>query len=135
MADSKVSQLPVLASPASNDEIYIVDSSSTPTASKITLYSLFGNIPVNTSITGTVSISGNVVFSGARNTVAGNTAFDDIDTFNLRVSGNTITIKNSYTPANSTAGLQHHGGIAWDATYLYVQTSNTAWKRVALTTF
>ena len=135
MADSKVSQLDLLTAPAGNDEIYIIDSASVPVSKKITLDVLLGNLPSNVSITGTFGVTGNTNFSANLHTFSANASFQDINPFKINITGNTLTIENSFTPANSAIAGVRQGAIIWDENFLYVRTSNTTFKRVALSTF
>lgn len=51
------------------------------------------------------------------------------------ISANTLVIRGSNTPANSTSTTIVAGTFFWDSSYLYVATANNVVKRAALTTF
>jgi hypothetical protein len=124
MADSKVSQLPVLsaATLAAEDLVLVIDDpNGTPTSKRITIKNFLGNLPSNTSITGTLSVSANT--SVGRLTVAN--------------SQLTIADKTGVTSNNTTTmfGAGKQGTMVWDDNYLYLATSNTVIKRVALSIF
>lgn len=53
------------------------------------------------------------------------------DSTGFGVSGNSITITTSQSPASNGTGTA--GQIAWDANYIYVCTATNTWKRAALT--
>ena len=135
MPDSKVSQLPLNLTAAANDELYLVDSSSTPTSKKIRVSGLFGSITANVGVTGTFSVTGDATLTGNTNYV-GNSVFRDINVTNFQVTSNTFIIRDAFTPANSTTPITfQQGAIAFDQNYIYVRTSNTAWKRASLQAF
>jgi hypothetical protein len=125
MADRKVTELDALTTPNQKDFLYIVDDpTGTPASKKISLFNLFGSVPANTSITGTLTVSGNTTLSGAITTV----------------TQGVITLATETTAATSNAVAvlgrsDGQGSIFWDDTYIYVATSNTVIKRVALSTF
>lgn len=106
MADSKISALTALTTPASEDLLVVIDDpSGTPTSKKMTLQSLFGAVPANTVFSGTVS-----------------------------VSGDSVNVATAKTPASaSDTGTQ--GDVAWDADYIYVCVATNTWKRVAISTW
>jgi|MDSW01.2.fsa_nt_gb hypothetical protein len=121
MADKKISQLTSLTTPVSGDLFLVVDNpTGTPVSKSITLKNIAGNMP-NTSVS-FLTASANATFSGAKTTLGGDL---------------TISNSKSVTSNNATtllgAGMQ--GTIMWDANYLYVATSNTVIKRVALQEF
>lgn len=106
MADKKVTELTDLTVPAGEDLLLVVDNpDGTPVSKRVSLQALFGAIPSNTAITGT-----------------------------LTVSGDTFVITTSKTPATaSSTGTQ--GQIAWDSDYLYICVATNTWKRVAISTW
>jgi hypothetical protein len=111
MADKKVSELTELTAVAGRDELYIVDDpAGTPVSKKVQVNSLFSSVAANTSFAGTVAAANGIVTLNKATSVSSN---------------NTTTLLG--------AGLQ--GSIFWDADYLYIATSNTVVKRVALTDF
>ena len=106
MADTKVSAFTELTTVTVEDLLHVInDPDGTPENRKLTIRNLFGKVPANTIINGTF--------------VANTTS---------------IRVASSSTPANSTATLTH-GTISWDASYIYVTTSNNVTKRVALSSF
>ena len=64
MADKKVSELTALTTPNQKDLILIVDDpSGTPVSKRITLKSLFGSVPANTVINGTLTVNANTTLN------------------------------------------------------------------------
>jgi len=123
MADRKTTELDALASPNQKDLLYVVDDpTGTPTSKKVSLYTLFGSVPANTSISGTLSITGDATLSS--NVVVSSGV--------VQLSSNTSVVSNS---ATAVFGAGAQGSIAWDENYLYIATSNTVIKRVALSAF
>lgn len=117
MADRKVTELPALTTPAAEDQLYIIDDpSGTPVSKKISLLNLFGAVPANTTFTAQSTFNNKV---------------------NVANGIVTLTTSKSVSSNNATtvlgAGMQ--GSIFWDENYLYVATSNTVIKRVALSAF
>jgi hypothetical protein len=106
MADraKKISELTSLAAAATNDVVIILDSSESETKS-ISVASLFGSVPSNTTF--------------------GNAAI---------VSANTLVVRNKTTPANNSVTVTE-GTIFYDENYLYVAIANNTIRRVALSTF
>ena len=139
MADRKITELTALTSPTQKDLLYVVDDpTGTPASKKMSLYNLFGSVPANTSITGTITVSGNTTFSGANSVVSANlnitsTNGPKIDAGVVTLSAKTTVGSNNATTVLGQGGL--HGSIFWDEDYLYVATSNTQIKRVALSVF
>ena len=139
MADKKISQLTALSAPATEDLLVIVDDpKGTPVSKQLSLFDLFGNVPGNTSISGTTTLQANVTISGSNTVVSSNVTHTG--TRPPRVNSGQITLGSPTTvgsnnPATvfSSGGMQ--GTIAWDANFLYVATSNTVLKRIALSTF
>ena len=146
MADKKVTQLTTLATPNDEDLLLLVDDpNGTPVSKKITVKSMFGSIPSNTAISGSLTVSSNATFSG------GNTVFSSnvVVTGTLRpssfiVNANKVTINTSISVGSNNATTvlgapvtdrPHDGTIFWDANFLYVAVSNTVIKRAALSTF
>lgn len=125
MADRKITELPALTSPNQKDLLYVVDDpSGTPVSKKISLYNLFGSVPANTSITGTLTVSGNTTLSGTKTNISSGV---------VTLGASTSVASNNATTVLGTGGMQ--GSIFWDENFLYVATSNTVIKRVALSTF
>lgn len=118
MADRKVTELAALASPASVDVLLIVDDpNGTPVSKKITLKNLFGSVPANTTFTAQATFNNRV------NVANGFITLQDKKSVS----------SNNATTVLGAGGLQ--GSLFWDDNYLYVATSNTVIKRVALSTF
>jgi len=125
MADRKITELTALTSPNQKDLVYIIDDpTGTPASKKISLYSLFGSVPANTSITGTLTSSGNTAIQGAKTVLSAG---------QITLSAATSPGSNNATTVLGRADGQ--GTIFWDSNYLYVATSNTQIKRVALSVF
>ena len=146
MADKKISALTSLTTPNDEDLLVIIDDpNGTPISKKVTVKTLFGNIPSNTAITGNFSTTGNNTFTGSNTQFTSNV----VVTGTLRpstfiVNSNRLTINTSKTPStnNSTTEFgaplsdkKHDGSIFWDANYLYIAVSNTVIKRVSLEVF
>lgn len=118
MADRKVSELPSLATPASVDKLLIIDDpNGTPVSKNITVKDLFGAIPANTVFQARTTMNNRVLVANG---------FVTLQTKKTVSSNNATTVLGS-------GGLQ--GSIFWDDNYLYVATSNTQIKRVALSVF
>lgn len=123
MADSKTTELASLASPNQKDLLYIIDDpTGTPASRKISLRTLFGSVPANTSISGTLTVTG-------KNTLSSNVV---VSNGIVQLSISTAVASNN---ATATFGAAAQGSIAWDQNYLYIATSNTVIKRVALSVF
>lgn len=141
MADKKVSQLTALTSPAGEDLLLIVDDpSGTPVSKQVTLNSFFGSVAANTSLSGTLTATANVTVSGSNTSISSNVNITSSSAGSLKVTSGAITLgaKTTVSSNNTTTvlgggGLQ--GSIFWDDSYLYVATSNTVIKRVALSVF
>lgn len=125
MADRKITELTALTSPNQKDLVYVIDDpTGTPASKKMSLYSLFGSVPANTSITGTLTSSGNTAIQGAKTVLSAG---------QITLSATTSVGSNNATTVLGRADGQ--GTIFWDSNYLYVATSNTQIKRVALSVF
>lgn len=139
MADKKVSELAALTLPVGEDLLLIVDDpSGTPVSKKVTLNSFFGSVAANTTMNGTLTATANVTVSGSNTTFTSNVNIGSSS--QLKVDSGVVTLgaKSTITSNNATTqlgggGLQ--GSLFWDENYLYVATSNTVIKRVALSTF
>jgi hypothetical protein len=106
MADKKITELPLQASASSDDLLLLVDNpNGTPVSKKISVKNLFGSVNANTVFEQSVS-----------------------------VAGDTVTIRTSKTPANSTVTVLK-GAIFYDSTFLYVATDNNVIKRITLESF
>ena len=139
MADRKITELTALTAPTQKDLLYVVDDpTGTPASKKISLYNLFGSVPANTSISGTLNVSANTTINGANTVVSANlnitsTNGPKIDAGVVTLVSKTTVGSNNATTVLGQGGLQ--GSIFWDEDYLYVATSNTQIKRVALSVF
>jgi|TARA_R110000787_G_scaffold65256_6_gene146938 hypothetical protein len=142
VADKKVSALTALTTSASPDLLMIIDDpNGTATSKKVTVKNFFGAVPSNT-----VFVAGSLVTARSNVTITSANAYI---TANVNVSGISkivgtgdnarIVIENTTTPGSNNATTQFTGGqqgsIFWDANYLYVATTNTQIKRVALSVF
>ena len=114
MADQKITQFATMTVYSGEDILTFVDDpNGTPVNKKGTVQNFLANLPANTSITGTLTVSGNTTISSDHVTV---------DTAALVVSNN----------ATTQLGAGKQGSIFWDINYLYVAVSNTVIRRVAL---
>lgn len=117
MADRKVTELPALTTAAAEDVLYVIDDpSGTPVSKKISLLNLLGSLPANT-------------------TFAAEATFNN----KVNVANGIVTLQTAKTVGSNNAatvlGSGMQGSIFWDENYLYVATSNTVIKRVALSAF
>ncbi len=134
MPSRKVTELETATVPYGLNVLYvIVDTTGTPTGKQMSLNTLFGNIPANTTIAATLTVQGTTTLA---NTVAAKMAVTGPTTLGqTTVSSNGIVIANSLTPANSTVAAISTGKFFWDANYLYIKVSSGVIKRVALSAF
>ena len=139
MADKKVTQLTSLTSPASEDLLLVIDNpSGTPTSKQITVKNLLGSAPSNTSITGTLTVSANTTLNGSNTVISSNVNMTS--TRGPRTSAKWVTIAKTTGSVSNNATTELgcgvlEGSIFWDEDFLYVATSNTVVKRVALSVF
>lgn len=143
MADQKVTQLTALTTTAGTDLLYIVDDATgTPVSKKISVNNLFGTVPSNTSFSGTITTSANNTLGGANTVITSNVNLTGttVGTNQLKIQNGSVTLgkaqvvtSNNATTQFSSGGLQ--GTLFWDENYLYIATSNTVIKRVALSVF
>ena len=141
MADKKVTALTALTAASNNDILLIVDDPlGTPISKKITVEDVFGNTTKttlnkihigssNTNITGT-SLTLYPGSGGAASNVSVQGSVSIANSGVLRINSSTTPASNNTATAGWTVGQ-----IGWDSSYLYVATSSTVIKRVALTTF
>ena len=137
MADKKITQLTSLASPASEDLLLIVDNpSGTPTSKQISIKNLAAGMS-NTAVSGTLTVSANTTLNGSNTVVSSNVNFTS--TRGSRTAARFITVAKSTGTVSNNATTELGGGmqgsILWDSNYIYVATSNTVIKRVALSDF
>lgn len=123
MADSKVTQLPYLTTPQSEDLLYIIDNpQGTPTSKKIDLKTLFGNITSNTVINQRLNVSGNTTLT----VLTSNT---------LTITNDNIVIQDKVTPSSSVDNTYAIGSFVWDENYLYIKVNVNTFKRIPLQSF
>lgn len=129
MADSKVSQLPTLSTPAADDLLLVVDNVGVePTSKKLTLGDLFARVP------GPMVVNYDV-------TATGNTALNVTRTNQLTVAGDRLEIQQSYTPVTPVGSDgDKRGDWSYDVDYVYVcvndyDGASDIWKRSPLTSW
>tara|TARA_R100001079_G_scaffold91405_1_gene53969 strand:- start:381 stop:809 length:429 start_codon:yes stop_codon:yes gene_type:complete len=140
MADKKVSQLTGLTTTAAPDLMLVIDDpNGTPVSKSVTVKNFFGAVPANTSLnTGsTLTVTGNTTFSGSNTVVSANVNLTSARSPRVTSGKITLAAKTTVSSNNTTTllGGGHQGSIFWDENFLYVATSNTVIKRVALSTF
>lgn len=139
MADRKITELNALTTPNQKDLLYVVDDpSGTPVSKRISLYNLFGSVPANTSISGTLTVSANSTINGANSVVSANlnitsTNGPKVDAGYITLASKTVVGSNNATTVLGQGGLQ--GSFFWDENYLYLATANNQIKRVPLSVF
>ena len=136
MADKKVTALTSLTAPTSADLLMIIDDpSGTPVSKQITLKNLAGGMP-NTTVS-TLSVSANTTINGSNTVVSSNVTFTSAR--GPRTAARYITVGKSTGTVSNNATTELGGGmqgsILFDENYIYVATSNTVIKRVALSVF
>ena len=136
MADKKVTALTSLTAPTSADLLMIIDDpSGTPVSKQITLKNLAGGMP-NTAVS-TLSVSANTTLAGSNTVVSSNVTFTSAR--GPRTAARYITVGKSTGTVSNNATTELGGGmqgsILFDENYIYVATSNTVIKRVALSVF
>ena len=139
MADKKVTQLTSLTTGASEDALLIVDDpNGTPASKQITLKNLFGAVTSNVVVSKLTTLSANVTINCANTQFGSNVAFTGtrgptINAGYVTLQGPKTVSSNNATTVLGSGGLQ--GSIFYDANFLYVATSNTQVKRIALSVF
>lgn len=141
MADKKVTQLTAMTTTAGNDLLYIVDDpTGTPVSKKITMNDFFGTVASNTVHNGTVTHNANTTLSGSNTSISANVNLTSSAHGQLKINVGSVTLAEPQTVTSNNAttqlgagGLQ--GTMFWDENFLYVATSNTVIKRVALSVF
>jgi hypothetical protein len=136
MADKKVTALTSLTAPTSADLLMIIDNpNGTPVSKQITLKNLAGGMP-NTAVS-TLSVSANTTINGSNTVVSSNVTFTSAR--GPRTAARYITVGKSTGTVSNNATTELGGGmqgsILFDENYIYVATSNTVIKRVALSVF
>ncbi len=134
MPSQKISELETLTNPHGTDLISVVDDvQGTPTNKNMPLNTLFGKIPANTGITGTLTVSGdtnlevvtaNTLHVSGVSTMAG-----------VTITSNGLIVQKTLTPANSSVSSIPTGKIFFDSNYLYIKVANNTIKRVSLSSF
>jgi hypothetical protein len=134
VADKKVSQLTSMTSPASPDLLLIInDPNGTPESQKITVKTLFGNIPSNTAISGITTLRANSNFRGSNTFITSNV---NIQTAALVKANNFIlTLRSTPGSNNAASGGYLPNQIFFTNTHLYIAVNATTLKRVALSVF
>ncbi len=140
MADKKVTQLTSLATTSSADLMLVIDDpNGTPVSKSATLKNFFGAVPANTSLNSgsTLTVTGNTTFSGSNTVVSANVNLTSARSTRITSGKITLAAKTTVSSNNATTllGGGHQGSIFWDENFLYVATSNTVIKRVALSVF
>ena len=140
MADKKVSQLTGLTTTAAPDLLLVVDDpNGTPVSKSVNVKNFFGAVPANTSLNSgsTLTVTGNTTFSGSNTVISANVNLTSSRAPRVHAGVVALTAKTTVSSNNTTTllggGMQ--GSIFWDDDYLYVATSNTVIKRVALSVF
>ena len=142
MADRKISELTSVTSLVAEDLVPVVDNpNGTPQTKSITVKNLFGSISANLVMNAAAltTFKANVTFSNANTVLSSNTNVSGL----LKITGASgsarLVVENPITPGTNNTTTQFIGGqqgsIFWDSNYLYVATSNTVIKRVALGVF
>ena len=107
MADKKVSELTALTTPNQKDLLLVVDDpSGTPVSKRITLKSLFGSVPANTTINGTLTVNANTTQNGNKVTVVANTTFSKTTAGQVKINSGVVTLGKKTTVIRTT--LQHY---------------------------
>ena len=139
MADKKVTDLTSLTTGASEDLFLVVDDpNGTPASKQITHKNLFGAVSSNVVVSKLTTLNANVTINCSNTTMSSNvnmtgTKGPKITSGFVTLNAPTTVSSNNTTTVLSAGGLQ--GSIFWDTSFLYVATSNTQVKRVALSAF
>lgn len=139
MADQKITQFTALASVTADDIFPVVnDPDGSPANRKISVLNLFKAIPSNTVVNGTFTGNANNTLNGSNTVVSSNVNMTSVRPPRVTAKGVTIMGKSTVTSNNATTQLGSggmQGTLFWDENYIYVATSNTVVKRVALSLF
>ena len=136
MADRKNTELTALTSTNNADLLYVVDDpNGTPVSKKVSLKNFFNSVPANTTFSEKMTVSGNTTLNGSNTVVSSNLNVTSaigpkINAGHIVLTSNTVVSSNNPTTVLGSGGMM--GSIFWDADYLYVATSNTTLRRVAL---
>ena len=139
MADKKVTQLTALTTGASEDQLLIVDDpNGTPASKQITHKNLFGAVSSNVVVSKLTTLNANVIINCSNTSISSNVNMTGskgpkVTSGFITLNVPTTVSSNNTTTVLSAGGLQ--GSIFWDTNFLYVATSNTQVKRVALSVF
>ena len=139
MADKKVTDLTSLTTGASEDLFLVVDDpNGTPASKQITHKNLFGAVSSNVVVSKLTTLNANVTINCSNTTMSSNVNMTGskcpkITSGFVTLNAHTTVSSNNTTTVLSAGGLQ--GSIFWDTNFLYVATSNTQVKRVALSVF
>ena len=139
MADKKVTDLTSLTTGASEDLFLVVDDpNGTPASKQITHKNLFGAVSSNVVVSKLTTLNANVTINCSNTTMSSNVNMTGskgpkITSGFVTLNAPTTVSSNNTTTVLSAGGLQ--GSIFWDTSFLYVATSNTQVKRVALSAF
>tara|TARA_R100001460_G_C3551800_1_gene175209 strand:+ start:1506 stop:1928 length:423 start_codon:yes stop_codon:yes gene_type:complete len=139
MADKKVTQLTSLTTGASEDLFLVVDDpNGTPASKQITHKNLFGAVSSNVVVSKLTTLNANVTINCSNTTMSSNVNLTGskgpkVTSGFITLNTPTTVSSNNTTTVLSAGGLQ--GSIFWDTNFLYVATSNTQVKRVALSVF
>lgn len=139
MADKKVTQLTSLTTGASEDLFLVVDDpNGTPASKSITHKNLFGAVSSNVVISKLTTLNANVTINCSNTVISSNLNMTSSNGPKFSSGFVTLSVPKTVSSNNATTvlgggGLQ--GSIFWDTSFLYVATSNTQVKRVALSAF
>ena len=139
MADKKVTDLTSLTTGASEDLFLVVDDpNGTPASKQITHKNLFGAVSSNVVVSKLTTLNANVTINCSNTVISSNLNMTSskgpkITSGFVTLNTPTTVSSNNATTVLSAGGLQ--GSIFWDTSFLYVATSNTQVKRVALSAF
>lgn len=112
MADKKVTQLSAITKLSGDDLLYVVNTPSTnPSSNKVTVNNLFGNVVVNTSISGTFETIADTTLGGSSVTITANTTVKGVNLIDA--------LNNTYQIANADSRF-----VTFQYTEQYLQVSN-----------
>ena len=139
MADKKVTDLTSLTTGASEDLFLVVDDpNGTPASKQITHKNLFGAVSSNVVVSKLTTLNANVTINCSNTVISSNLNMTSSNGPKFSSGFVTLSVPKTVSSNNATTvlgggGLQ--GSIFWDTNFLYVATSNTQVKRVALSAF
>ena len=114
MADKKVTQLSAITKLSGDDLLYVVNTPSTnPSSNKVTVNNLFGNVVVNTSISGTFETIADATLGGSSVTITANTTVKGVNLLDA--------LNNTYQIANADSKFT---SFAYTEQYLQVSNAN-----------